>query len=125
MHETMIAQSIFETILTHAKEYNTTVVSAKISCGQFNPINDEVLNFAFEMIAKGSPCEGMTLEIEHIPLKATCKKCSHVFDFDVYNPLCTKCDSCEFDFTEDAPLLLEEIELKDPDQARPEPKRRT
>ena len=117
MHETMIAQSICETIAAKAVEYNTTAVSAKISCGQFNPINDEVLNFAFEMIAKDTPCEGMTLEITHIPLKATCKKCSHTFDFDVYNPLCPKCESCEFDFAVDAPLLLEEIELKDPGQA--------
>lgn len=114
MHETMVAQSIFETILEQAKKYNTTAVSATISCGQFNPINDDVLNFAFEVIAKDTPCAGMTLEIIHIPLKAVCKNCKNEFDFDIYKPMCPKCDNCEFDFAKDAELLLENIELKDP-----------
>lgn len=116
MHETMIAQSICDAITAKANEYKTTAVWAKISCGQFNPINDEVMNFAFDLIAKDTPCEGMKLEIEHIPLKATCKKCGAAFDFDLYKPTCPDCQSHEFDFTEDAPLLLEEIELKDPEE---------
>ena len=113
MHETVVAQSIFESILAQAKKHNAKPVKARISCGQFNPINDEVLNFAFDLIAKGSVCEGMKLEIVHIPLRAVCKDCSKGFDYKVYEPGCPDCNSMEFDFNEDAPLLLEEIDLKD------------
>ena len=112
MHETMVAQSIFETIAASAKEHNARAVNATISCGQFNPINDEVLNFAFDLIAKGTACEGMKLEIKHIPLTASCKQCGKKFDYDVYNPGCPECDSMEFNFQKDAPLLLENIELE-------------
>lgn len=112
MHETMVAQSIFETISKQAKEHNARAVKATISCGQFNPINDDVLSFAFEQIAKGTACEGMQLQVKHIPLKAKCKQCGKEFDYDVYRPGCTECDSMEFDFEEDAPLLLEDIELE-------------
>ncbi|AQT67541.1 hydrogenase nickel incorporation protein [Anaerohalosphaera lusitana] len=113
MHETAVAKSIFDSIVEQAKQHNKKPVRAVVSCGQFNALNDEVLTFAFETIAQDSVCEGMKLEVKHIPLKASCKKCGTTFDFDMYSPLCPECESVEFDFSEDAPLLLEEIELAD------------
>ena len=113
MHETVVAQSILETILEHAKELGKKPVSAKISCGQLNPLNNEVMNFAFEAAAGGTVAEGMTLNITHIPLKAKCNQCGEVFDFDIYAGGCTKCESADIKFEPDAPLLLEEIEFED------------
>ena len=54
MHETIIAQSIVEAISKEAAKLDAKPTAAKISCGQLNPINDEVLNFAFEVPAKAS-----------------------------------------------------------------------
>jgi len=65
MHETMIAQSLVAAISEQAKKQNAKPISAKISCGMFNAVNDEILCFAFEAAAKSTPCEGMKLEIEH------------------------------------------------------------
>ena len=112
MHETIVAQSILDAILAEAAKINTKPVSAKLLCGQLNPINDEVLNFAFEAAAKDTVCQGVTLEVVHIPLKATCKKCGETFEFDIYSPSCTSCNSVEFDIAPDAELLLEEIEFE-------------
>jgi len=113
MHEMMVAQSILSTISAEATKLSVKPISAKISCGQLNPINDEALNFAFEVAAKDTVCEGMKLEVEHIALKATCKKCGKGFDFDIYSPACPDCRSEEFEIGPDAPLLLEEIEFED------------
>lgn len=113
MHETMVARSILSAILAQAGELGAKPISAKISCGQLNPINDEALNFAFEVAAKGTVCERMKLEVVHIPLKATCKRCGKKFDFDIYSPACPDCRSEEFEIGPDAPLLLEEIEFED------------
>ena len=113
MHETMVAQSIVETITTEAQKVNLKPTSAKISCGQLNPINDEVMNFAFEAATKGTVCEGMKLEVVHVPLKATCKSCGKTADFDIYSPECKDCKSSEFELAHDAPLLLEEIDFED------------
>ena len=65
MHETMVAESLLTTISAESIKQNAKPVSVKISCGTLNAINDEILCFAFEAIAKGTPCEGMRLEIEH------------------------------------------------------------
>lgn len=113
MHETMIAQSIVEAILAEADKQSAKPVAAKISCGQLNPINDEVMNFAFEIAAKDTVCEGMSLQVVHIPLKANCEKCGERFEFDIYSPGCMYCGSTEINIEPDAPLLLEEIEFED------------
>ncbi len=113
MHETMVARSILSAILAKAAELDAKPISAKISCGQLNPINDETLNFAFEAASAGSVCEKMKLEVVHIPMNATCKKCGKSFDFDIYSPACADCGSQEFAIAPDAPLLLEEIEFED------------
>ena len=113
MHETAVAESILRTIIAEADKAGAKPVSAIISCGQFNAINDEVMGFAFETAAAGTVCESMTLNIKHIPLRATCKKCKVVFEFDVYKPACSQCESTKFDFEPDAPLLLETIEFED------------
>ncbi len=112
MHETAVAQSILENIISEAEKHNRKPVSARVSCGQFNTLNDEAMQFAFEIASGGTICEGMTLEIRHVPLKCVCEKCGEVFDFDLYSSGCDKCKSEQFRFEADAPLLLEEIELQ-------------
>jgi hydrogenase nickel incorporation protein HypA/HybF len=113
MHETMIAESLLTTISAESTKQNAKPVSAKISCGMLNAINDEILCFAFEAIAKGTPYEGMRLEIEHKPIQGKCKNCDETFDFELCQPKCPKCKDKEFDLLPDAPLLLEEIEFED------------
>lgn len=113
MHETMVAKSVLKMILDEASKTNAKPLSAKISSGQLNPINEEILNSAFEVAAKDTICEGMKLDIVHIPLKATCKNCGKTYDFNIYSPVCTGCSSAKFDIGSDAPLMLEEIEFED------------
>jgi len=112
MHETMVAESLLAAISAEASKQKAKPVSAKISCGMLNAINDEVLCFAFEAIAKGTVCEGLKLDVEHKPIRGRCKKCDEIFDFEVNHPICKKCGSEDFELLLDVPLLLEEIELE-------------
>ena len=52
MHESMVAQKLLAAIAQEAEMRNLKPISAKISCGKFYAINDEILNFAFEAICK-------------------------------------------------------------------------
>jgi hydrogenase nickel incorporation protein HypA/HybF len=113
MHEMSVAQSIIDSILEQAKKMSAKPIRALISCGQFNTLNDEAMQFAFEVISEDTPCHGMRLEIKHIPLRAKCQSCGESFVFDIYSPHCPKCKVEHFYFEPDAPLLLEEIEFED------------
>ncbi len=112
MHEVMVAKNLLEIIEEQAKEHNAKPVSAKISCGKLYAINDEVLCFAFEAIAKGTECEGLSLQIEHKPLQASCKDCNQEFEVELSEPKCPGCGSKDFELLPDAPLILEEIEFQ-------------
>lgn len=113
MHETAVADSILRTILEQVRQVNAKPLSAVISCGQFNTLNDEVMQFAFEAAAADTICRHMKLYVKHIPLRATCKQCKTTFEFDIYKPVCSRCGDTEFVIEPDAPLLLEEIEFED------------
>ena len=118
MHEAMIAENILETILAQTKKRSGPLGAGKvkrvvISCGQINAINDEAMKFAFKAAATGTMCEGAKLKIKHIPLKGACRNCGSKFEFDLYDPKCPKCGKSDFSIGEDAPLLLEEIELEE------------
>ena len=117
MHETAVAESILRTILEHAEKVQAKPVAVRVSCGQFNALNDEVMQFAFETACAGTECQGMQLEIKHIPLRAKCRVCEVSFEFDVFNPVCGQCGSQEFNFEPDAELLIEEIEFQQEPEA--------
>jgi hydrogenase nickel incorporation protein HypA/HybF len=113
MHETMVAESLYATISDEAARLGAKPISAKISCGTLNAINDEVLDFAFEAITRSTVCEGMKLQIDHKPMQGKCKNCKVNFDIEFSHPMCTQCGSEDFELLPDAPLILEEIEFQE------------
>jgi len=112
MHETMVAQSLIESILAEAQKQNARPTTATISCGALNAINDEVLCFAFDAIDRETVCDCMRLKVEHKPLQGKCNNCKKTFTFEITKPICTACGSDAFDLLADAPLILEEIEFE-------------
>ena len=111
MHETVIAQSLLAAIENEAVKQSAKPVTAKISCGAFDAVNDEILCFAFSVIARGTVCEGMSLQIEHKPIKAMCRQCNKTFEINLPGLLCPICNTSDYDLMPDSPLLLENIEF--------------
>lgn len=120
MHEMAMAQNLVEVISQEARNYSGRPIRAKMSCGTLNAVNDDVLAFAFEAVARGTPCEGMELQIEHKPLQAKCKVCGGVFGVDLSAAKCPNCGAEDFDLLPDAPLLLEQIEFEGVDDGEGE-----
>ncbi len=112
MHETAVAQSLVEVISQEAEKRHARPVRAKISCGELNAVNDEVLSFAFEAVAQGTPCEGLRLQIEHKPLRAQCDACGSTFSISLAAVTCPECGGSDFKLLPDAPLILEQIEFE-------------
>ncbi|MCJ7730464.1 MAG: hydrogenase maturation nickel metallochaperone HypA [Sedimentisphaerales bacterium] len=113
MHEAMVAQSVLAAISAEAKKQKAKPIAAKISCGAFNGVNSDALCFAFEVISKGTVCEGVKLDIKQKPIQARCKKCDCIFAFELHEPSCPKCRGDDFELLPDEPLMLNEIEFDD------------
>jgi hydrogenase nickel incorporation protein HypA/HybF len=112
MHETVLAQRLHKLISAESAKYGKKPISAKISCGAFAAVNNELLLEAFDTIIKGTNIEGLNLEIEHKPMQGLCRKCKQKFILDLSIMRCTGCGSEDFDLLPDAPLVLEEIEFE-------------
>lgn len=112
MHETAVAQGLIEAILLEADKQGGRPVRAKMSCGALDAVNDDVLRFAFEAIAKDTPCEGMVLEIEHRPMQARCRACGGAFSVELFDVRCPHCAGGDFELLPDAPLMLDQIEFE-------------
>jgi hydrogenase nickel incorporation protein HypA/HybF len=112
MHETVIAENLLAQISEEAIRQNAKPVTAKISCGMLNAVNEDVLCFAFETIVKGTVCENMKLIVEQKPLMAICSQCKNNFAIDFSNIKCPNCQNENIEILPDAPLILEEIEFK-------------
>ncbi len=112
MHETMIAESLLTQISEEANKQNAKPIAAKISCGKLNAVNEDVLVFAFNAIAKGTMCENMKLIVEQKPLQAVCKECNNNYVIDLLNIKCPNCQSESMELLPDSPLILEEIEFE-------------
>ena len=112
MHETAIAQHLHTLISAEAAKYGKKPVAAKISCGTFSAVNDELLQEAFDAVIKGTNNEGLKLEIERKPMQGLCRKCKQQFNLDLSSMKCTGCGSEDFELLSDAPFVLEEIEFK-------------
>ena len=113
MHEAMVAQSLLAAISAEAAKVNARPIAVKVTCGRLYAVNEEVLRFAFEALAKGTPCENVKIHLEQIPLQAKCNHCGETFDVDVDSPACPNCKSGGFQLLGDAPMLLEEIEFQE------------
>ena len=112
MHELTVAQSLLAAISAEAETQKARPVSAKISCGTFSAVNDELLDSAFQAISEGTVCEGMKLKVEHKPMQGRCGNCRQIFVMDFRQPECPKCGSGDYELLPDEPLVLEEIEFK-------------
>jgi len=113
MHEMMVADSLLRIILHECEGRLGRPVLARISCGQLNPINQEVLAFALDAISRGTACEGLRLEVDQKPLQAQCKACNRVYPAGEGLPLCPGCGGSDFGLLPDAPLTLETIEFEE------------
>lgn len=114
MHETMVAQSLLAAISSESAKVGARPVAAKVSCGKLYTINEEALQFAFEALAKGTPCEGVRVSVQQIEPRAKCRDCGEQFEPDIESPGCPACGSERFELLPDAPMLLEEIEFEEP-----------
>lgn len=113
MHEAMVAQSLLAAISAEAAKVNAEPITAKVSCGQLYAINEQALQFAFQALARGTPCQDVTITVEQIPLQAKCKDCNKTFNAGIDSALCPDCGGNNFKLLPDAPMLLEEIEFQE------------
>ncbi len=112
MHELGIAEDILKRILEVAKERNAEKVSkAKIKLGEIHMAGSEEIEFAFDVISRGTIADGAKLIIEIIPLRARCGRCGRDFTEKMVRLDCPACGGTNLEVISGKELDVTQIEV--------------
>lgn len=76
MHEMSLVEGIRTVVEEHARSHGFVRVTVlRLEIGRFAGVEKPALEFAFDVVMRGSPAEGARLEIIDLPGKAMCYDC--------------------------------------------------
>ena len=114
MHELSLAQNVLEIVQQYLPADNAHAVRCvRMKVGELSGVVIDSLDFCFNALASGTPLQGVRLEIEQIPLRARCRKCSNVFRIENTLFRCVACGSTDLEILSGRELQVTEIELDD------------
>ncbi|KFE35469.1 hydrogenase maturation nickel metallochaperone HypA [Thioclava atlantica] len=92
MHEMSIAEGIRGVIENAAKANSfSRVTTLRLEIGRFAGVEKHALEFAFDVVMRGSPAEGAELQIIDIPGKALCYDCAETVEIEHRLDPCPNC----------------------------------
>jgi hydrogenase nickel incorporation protein HypA/HybF len=112
MHELSIADALVAIAARHAGERR--VVRVEVKLGHLRQVVPQALEFAFGLVAEGTPVEGAELVMETVPAAGICRACGMESELPGFPLLCAGCGSADLEITQGEELLVDALELEDP-----------
>jgi hydrogenase nickel incorporation protein HypA/HybF len=78
MHELSVSSAIVDTVERHAAGRRVSVVSLRI--GRMRQVVPDSLSFYFEIVSRGTVCEGARLDQELVEALLRCEDCGNEWD---------------------------------------------
>jgi len=92
MHEVSLMKGLLDIVAETARREKASKVDLiHLRIGEMAGVNFESLRFAFDILSKGTPADGGSLEYEEVPLRGRCRECSKEFHPE---RLVFRCPSC-------------------------------
>lgn len=92
MHELSLAEGIRGIIEEQARAHGFLAVRVvRLEIGRFAGVEKTALEFAFDVVMRGSPAEGARLEVLDLPGRALCFDCARTLDIDDRLAPCPAC----------------------------------
>jgi len=113
MHELPITENILRIALDHAERSGATrVTDLNLVIGQLSSIVDDSVQFYWDIVSKGTTCEGATLHFERIPAQMVCLDCNYVYTLAQGLEACPQCDGFRLRVQAGEEFRLESIEIE-------------
>ena len=110
MHELSIAAAILDTAERHADGRRVTVVSMRV--GELRQVVPDTLAFYWDIVARGTPCEGARLEQEIVRGRLRCGPCGCEWAVDEADFRCAACGAAA-EVVSGQELRVESIEVEE------------
>ena len=110
MHELGLAQDVLEKVKAEARAKALSKVTyAKVKIGETLITDPPEFEEIFSTISAGSVAEGMQIDLEILPLKASCSDCKKEFKSKVLRLDCPHCGSTNIQISSGKELLIEDL----------------
>ena len=114
MHEISIMQSTLELAGEHARAAGGTAIARiRLRVGLMYGVAPEALEFAFEVLKKGTMAEDASLEIERVPGQARCSVCGEQVRLEEVRFDCPACNGLLILGEGGGELELSSLELRE------------
>jgi hydrogenase nickel incorporation protein HypA/HybF len=110
MHELSIADAMLEVVLRHAGDRRVTRVELRV--GHLRQVVPSALEFAFELLAQGTPAEGAELELVQVPAAVRCRDCGTESEQETFPLSCTACGGLAVDLVRGEELLVDSLDVE-------------
>jgi hydrogenase nickel incorporation protein HypA/HybF len=118
VHELSLSGAIVNTAVKHADGRKVTLVSLRV--GKLRQVIPDTLEFYFEFVARGTPCEGARLELEVIDARLRCRPCEYEWAIEIPAFRCPECGGSDVEIASGNEFEVESIEVDDPTPAEPD-----
>jgi hydrogenase nickel incorporation protein HypA/HybF len=111
MHELSISSAVVDTVVEHAAGRHVTAVTMTV--GAFRQVVPESLEFYFEIVSRGTVCEGARLEQVFVSLRLGCSSCGEEWEPEIPAFRCPRCGGSEVELLQGDELEVESIEVEE------------
>ena len=112
-HELSIAKNILDGVLQEAQRHNVKrITGVHLNLGALKDISPDALQLHFQCLAEGTPAEGATLRVNHIPGSARCTACGHEFPIEHMLATCPKCESPRIEVLSGLELSVDALDVE-------------
>lgn len=113
MHELAITENALRIALTEAERHGAQRIAViRLKVGSMTHVNPESVAFYLELLAKGTPAEGVRLETDYVPLRARCRSCAEEFDVVESRFGCPRCGETRTEVISGRELYVDSIEIE-------------
>ncbi len=111
MHELSLSSAILDTVLKHAEGRRVKVVTLRI--GHLRQVVPDSLAFYFDIVAKGTVCEGAALEPIEVPGRLRCSSCGVEWDLESPSFRCIACGGADVAVVAGQEFEVESIDVEE------------
>jgi hydrogenase nickel incorporation protein HypA/HybF len=109
VHELSIAEAVVRIASRHAGGRRVHRVELRV--GHLRQVVPSALEFAFGLVAEGTPVEGAELAIDDVPAEGVCRSCGARSTMTEFPLSCSRCGGLDLEVVAGEELEVDSLEL--------------